>query len=53
MYHGAIDNDKSGAAITTTYLRTAFDSALAGKKIERTSANAFGCTIKRVEKRVE
>ena len=49
MYHGAIDNDKSGANITTPYLRTAFDSALAGKKIERTSANAFGCTIKRVE----
>lgn len=49
LYHGAIDNDKSGANITATYLRTAFDSALAGKKIERTSANAFGCTIKRVE----
>ena len=49
MYHGAIDNDKSGSNITTPYLRTAFDSALAGKKIERTSANAFGCTIKRVE----
>ncbi|MBK7392147.1 MAG: redoxin domain-containing protein [Chloracidobacterium sp.] len=49
MYHGAIDNDKSGANITTPYLRTAFDSALAGKRIERTSANAFGCTIKRVE----
>ncbi|MEQ1920997.1 MAG: redoxin domain-containing protein [Pyrinomonadaceae bacterium] len=50
LYHGAIDNDRSGSNITTTYLRTAFDSALAGKKIERTSANAFGCTIKRVEK---
>lgn len=49
MYHGGIDNDKSGARITETYLRTAFDSALAGKKIERTTANAFGCTIKRVE----
>lgn len=49
MYHGAIDNDRSGSNITTPYLRTAFDAALAGKKIERTSANAFGCTIKRVE----
>ena len=49
MYHGAIDNDKSGNNITTPYLRTAFDSVLAGKKIERTTANAFGCTIKRVE----
>ena len=47
QYHGAIDNDKSGAAITDTYLRTAFDSSLAGKPIARTSANAFGCSIKR------
>src|SRR5687767_5000714 len=50
LYHGAIDNDKSGKAITEPYLRTAFDSALAGKAIEKTRANAFGCSIKRVEK---
>ncbi len=49
LYHGAIDNDRSGKAITDQYLRTAFDSALAGKKIERTKANAFGCTIKRLK----
>ncbi|HVF47526.1 MAG TPA: redoxin domain-containing protein [Pyrinomonadaceae bacterium] len=48
VYHGAIDNDRSGKAITDQYLRTAFDSTLAGKKVERTKANAFGCTIKRV-----
>lgn len=48
QYHGAIDNDKSGSNITDPYLRTAFDASLAGKKIERTSANAFGCSIKRV-----
>ena len=48
LYHGAIDNDKSGTNVTTPYLRTAFDASLAGKKIERTSANAFGCSIKRV-----
>lgn len=47
LYHGAIDNDRSGSNITEAYLRTAFDSSLAGKKIERTKANAFGCTIKR------
>jgi len=47
LYHGAIDNDKSGKTITDQYLRTAFDSSLAGKKIERTKANAFGCSIKR------
>lgn len=50
LYHGAIDNDRSGKSITDQYLRTAFDSSLGGKKIERTKANAFGCTIKRAEK---
>ena len=47
LYHGAIDNDRSGRNITEAYLRTAFDASLTGKKIERTKANAFGCTIKR------
>ena len=47
LYHGAIDNDKSGRAVTDNYLRTAFDSSLSGKAIEKTRANAFGCTIKR------
>ena len=49
LYHGAIDNDRSGKAITDQYLRTAFDASLAGKKVERTKANAFGCTIKRAK----
>lgn len=49
QYHGAIDNDRSGKAITDMYLRTAFDAFLTGKKIERTRANAFGCTIKRAK----
>ena len=47
-YHGAIDNDRSGKAITENYLRTAFDASLSGKVIEKTKANAFGCSIKRV-----
>jgi peroxiredoxin len=47
LYHGAIDNDRSGANVTQPYLRTAFDAALAGKKIERTSTTAFGCSIRR------
>ena len=47
LYHGAIDNDRSGRNVTDQFLRTAFDASLAGKKIARTSANAFGCTIKR------
>jgi peroxiredoxin len=48
LYHGAIDNDKSGKNITEGYLKTAFDDSLAGKRINRTTANAFGCTIKRI-----
>ncbi len=48
LYHGAIDNDRSGKAITENYLRAAFDASLNGKTIEKTRANAFGCTIKRV-----
>ena len=48
LYHGAIDNDRNGKNITESYLKTAFDDSLAGKKIGKTSANAFGCTIKRV-----
>lgn len=47
VYHGAIDNDRSGENITDQYLRVAFDQTLAGRKVERTRANAFGCSIKR------
>lgn len=47
-YHGAIDNDRSGKTITENYLRAAFDASLSGKAIEKTRANAFGCSIKRV-----
>ncbi|MFL6374486.1 MAG: redoxin domain-containing protein, partial [Pyrinomonadaceae bacterium] len=47
LYHGAIDNDRSGRNVTERFLQTAFDSSITGKKVERTSANAFGCSIKR------
>lgn len=47
LYSGAIDNDKSAKNIQEQYLRTAFDSALSGGKIEKTQTAAFGCTIKR------
>jgi len=48
LYHGAIDNDKSGKAISDRYLKVAFDSALSGTAIARSKAKAFGCSIKRV-----
>jgi peroxiredoxin len=47
LYHGAIDNDRSGKNVTETFLKAAFEASLNGRRIERTSANAFGCTIKR------
>ncbi|MGE3465782.1 MAG: redoxin domain-containing protein [Pyrinomonadaceae bacterium] len=49
LYHGAIDNDRTAKAITDQYLRTAFDQSLAGRKVENTRKNAFGCTIKRAD----
>jgi peroxiredoxin len=50
LYHGAIDNDKSGENVTANYLKDAFDLVLAGKAVAKTTALAFGCTIKRVGK---
>lgn len=47
LYHGAIDNDRSGQNPSEMYLKAAFDESLSGKKVTRTNANAFGCTIKR------
>ena len=47
LYHGAIDNDRSGKNVTETYLKAAFEASLGGKRIGKTSGNAFGCSIKR------
>jgi peroxiredoxin len=48
LYHGAIDNDRSGKNITSQYLRTALDEALAGKTLSKTETRGFGCSIKKV-----
>ena len=50
VYHGAIDNSRNGENITDNFLRDALDTSLSGKAVAKTSANAFGCTIKRVAK---
>jgi peroxiredoxin len=49
-YHGAIDNDRSGDNISKTFLKAAFNQKLAGEEITEKETNAFGCSIKRVEK---
>lgn len=47
IYHGAIDNDRSGTNIKATYLRDAMNEYLGGKAITMNKTKAFGCTIKR------
>ena len=49
LYHGAIDNDRSGRNIEETYARAAFDASLSGKEIVKNKTKAFGCEIKRVK----
>jgi len=48
VYHGAIDNNRSGENITENYLRDAVEANLSGKPIAKKTAKAFGCSIKRV-----
>lgn len=48
LYRGRIDNSRNGDQITSSELRDAIDATLAGKPIAKTTANAFGCSIKRV-----
>ncbi len=47
LYHGALDNDRSGKNVTINYLRDALDSALSKRPIKTAKTNAFGCSIKR------
>ena len=51
LYEGAIDNDRRGDNPTENYARVAMDSGIGGKAIAKQSAKAFGCSIKRVEKK--
>jgi len=48
VYHGAIDNSRGGDNITENYLGDAVEANLSGKPVARKTANAFGCSIKRV-----
>jgi peroxiredoxin len=47
VYHGRIDNSRSGTNITASELRDALDAMLGGKPIAKTEVDAFGCSIKR------
>jgi peroxiredoxin len=48
VYHGRIDDALRIEKISSNDLRNALDEMLAGKPVSRTSADAFGCSIKRV-----
>lgn len=48
VYQGAIDNSSSGEQITTSYLRDAVEQTSNGQPVERKTARAVGCSIKRV-----
>jgi peroxiredoxin len=47
IYHGRIDNAKDAANVASNELRDAIEATLAGKPVAKTTANAFGCAIKR------
>jgi peroxiredoxin len=47
VYRGRIDNSQNPANITANDLRDALDALVAGQPIHKTTAVAFGCTIKR------
>ncbi|HEY3038089.1 MAG TPA: thioredoxin family protein [Pyrinomonadaceae bacterium] len=49
IYHGRIDNSRDLSQVNSTELRDALEATLAGKPVAKTTANAFGCSIKRVE----
>lgn len=47
LYRGRIDNARDVSQVNTSELREALDAALANKPIAKTTATAFGCSIKR------
>lgn len=48
VYRGRIDNSRNASSISANDLRDALDAVLAGKPVVKTTAPAFGCSIKRV-----
>lgn len=47
VYHGRIDNSRSGTNVESNDLRDALDAMLSGKPVAKSEAAAFGCSIKR------
>ena len=49
LYHGRIDNSRDITQVNSSELRDALEATLAGKPVPKTTASAFGCSIKRAE----
>jgi peroxiredoxin len=49
VYHGRIDNSKDSTQVVSSELRDALDATLSGKPVAKTTAAAFGCSIKRAD----
>ena len=47
VYRGRIDNAKDVTSVNSSELRDAIEATLAGKPVAKTTATAFGCSIKR------
>ena len=50
LYHGAIDDARNPARVTSKGLRMALDAVIAAKPVATSETRAFGCTIKRIRK---
>jgi peroxiredoxin len=49
IYHGRIDNSRDASQVISSELRDALEATLAGKSVAKTTADAFGCSIKRAD----
>jgi peroxiredoxin len=49
IYHGRIDNSRDTSQVISSELRDALEATLAGKPVAKTTADAFGCSIKRAD----
>ena len=49
LYHGRIDNSRDITQVNSNELRDALEATLSGKPVPKTTASAFGCSIKRAE----
>jgi peroxiredoxin len=49
VYHGRIDNSRDMSQVNSSELRDALEAVLSGKPVAKTTANAFGCSIRRAD----